>query len=139
MKKYILLLITIFDLIAMQTKTFHAENGVAAELLMRAYSNGTIEIVYVYAKNQNSNSKKEVNKLFKKALSYKCGQCDECKKKADCIFIFKTFYAKNIFETYWHYFEQNKFTKTKEGTTSYPDENDDEITIKIANFEKIID
>ena len=120
----------------MQVTTFQLKNNFA-ELMIRVSSNKRIEIVYVYAKNQNPQSQIAADKLLKKVLNFNCRKCNGCQKKTGCEY--KRFFATNIFETHWHYFEQNGFTTIIESITSYPDENDDEITIKIASFIKIID
>ncbi len=134
MRKEILLLLFSFNLIGMQTIILQSDNK-AAELLMRIYSNQTIEIVYIDDKDQNKQSIEGAKQLLKKVFCYD----------------YKKICAKNIFEKHWFYFTNNGFTKIEkkkkktisdanksdEENTSYPNENDEEIIIKIANF-KII-
>ena len=121
----------------MHATTFRSKNN-AAELMIRIYFNKTIQIVYIDDKDQNPQSKIAADQLLKKVLSsYNCKKCDGCQKKTGCEY--KEFYAKNMFEKYWFYFTQNGFTKTEEKknrTISYPNENDEEIIIKIANFKR---
>ena len=117
----------------MQVKTFQSKNN-AAELMIRIYFNKTIEIAYIDDKEQNPQSQIAADTLLKKVLNFNCKKCNECQEKTGCEY--KYFYAKNIFEKHWFYFEQNKFIKTIESTTSYPDENDKKIIVKIANFKR---